>query len=117
MHKQLSMSILPKIFIAYSQNISTDFRTLCLNCIDKSLQVIPPSLLTESLDPSSFTKFIQIILKTHQPQQVLCCLKMVQKLLMSKIDLSIYFVRNGIRESILYYTQPELIEQMNNYQS
>lgn len=36
---------------------------------------------------------------------------------MSKIDLSIYFVRNGIRESILYYTQPALIEQMNSYQT
>jgi len=106
---------MPKIFKAYGQNISSDFRTLCLSSIEKTLLVIPAGYLAESLDPNSFTRFLQIILRTQQPQQVLSCLKMVQKLLESKLDLSIYFLRHGIRENILDYTKPETVETLNAY--
>jgi hypothetical protein len=40
---------------------------------------------------------------------------MVQKLFESKLDLSIYFLRHGIRENILDYTKPETIETLNSF--
>ena len=40
---------------------------------------------------------------------------MVKKMLESKLDLSIYFLRHGIRENILDYTRPETVDTLNAY--
>lgn len=41
---------------------------------------------------------------------------MVQTLLNSKMDLSIYFIRNGIKENILQYTEIEIVTRMNDFE-
>ena len=41
---------------------------------------------------------------------------MVQTLLNSKMDLSIYFIRNGIKENILQYTKIEIVTRMNDFE-
>jgi len=80
--------------------MAPEFRTLCLTCIEKILKATPTKFLAECLEPRSFTNFIKIILNGNQPQQVFCALKMVHKLLESKIDLSIFFIRNGIKQAV-----------------
>jgi hypothetical protein len=57
-------------------------------------------LLAECLEPRSFTNFIKIIFIGQQPQLVFCALKIVHKLLESKIDLNIFFIRNGIKQAV-----------------
>ena len=40
---------------------------------------------------------------------------MVQQLLESKIDLSIFFIRNGIKEAVAEYSNSDLIKKMNEF--
>lgn len=41
---------------------------------------------------------------------------MIKSLLEAKLDLSVYFLRNGIRESINEYTKADVIATLNKFE-
>lgn len=78
-HKTFMTKLLPKIFSVYKLNMHAVIRMRCLNLIDKLLHVVTPDLIANSIDPTKFAQFLQIIFLSGNGQQVLLSLRMIRR--------------------------------------
>jgi len=112
--KFIAEKLVPKIFAIYSRNISQNVRINCLNIIDKILAMIPDKNLQSSLNPVTFSKFIQMIFTSGNGQQVLLSLKMMQKVLSSDaLAFAVPFLREGIRFNVDDLAKQATVEKFN----
>jgi len=69
--------ILPKIFSAYENNMTTNIRTKTLQVIDKIISLFNEELLNNFIEPYSFAKFIYSNFKSFNLQSIQICLDII----------------------------------------
>ena len=87
-------------------------RAKSLKVIDKMINLFNEQLLNNFIEPYSFAKFILSNLRSKNPQSIIICLQMIEKLMKTNPQTyTLPLIREGVANYIKSFSSKEAIKE------